>query len=67
MKQIKIKANNKKGYYDFNVGGVIDISYPSSMERRGRVQGNGEICPSLCCEMVLVRLEWRDECIESEN
>ena len=28
-------------------GGVADLSYPASQTRRGRVQGDGEICPTL--------------------
>lgn len=29
------------------VGGVVDLSYPQSKTRRGRVQENGEICPTI--------------------
>lgn len=28
-------------------GGVADLSFPTSKLRRGRVQGNGQICPTL--------------------
>ena len=28
-------------------GGVADLSFPTSKTRRGRVQGDGEICPTL--------------------
>lgn len=31
-------------------GGVADLSYPSSKLRRGRVQGDGWICPALTCQ-----------------
>lgn len=47
QKIIKIKANNSKGYYEYILGGVIDLAYPDSTERRGRVQDKGRICPTL--------------------
>ena len=31
-------------------GGVCDVSYPTSKLRRGRVQGSGDISPTLTCE-----------------
>ena len=54
---LKIKANNKKGYYELNEGGIIDLTYPSSTTRRGRVQDNGEISPSLTVSGELHRIE----------
>lgn len=29
------------------MGGVADLSFPTSKLRRGRVQGDGQICPTL--------------------
>lgn len=43
----KIKQATKKGYIECKVGGLADLSYPSSKSRRGRVQGNGQISPTL--------------------
>ena len=39
-------------------GGVCDVSYPTSKLRRGRVQGGGDISPTLTCESGnIVRVE----------
>lgn len=45
---VVVPANTKSGEQLCEVGGVIDISYPSS-SRRGRVQENGTIAPTLTC------------------
>lgn len=44
---IAIKVATKQGYSLMKSGGVCDISYPSSENRRARVQGQGMICPAL--------------------
>lgn len=44
MSMLKIREANSKGFAEWNVGGVADLSYPSSTTRRGRVQGN---CPAI--------------------
>lgn len=44
---IKIKQATKQGYIECKNGGVADFSFPDSKIRRGRVQGGGEICPTL--------------------
>ena len=54
---IRIKANNKKGFYECVIGGVLDLTYPTSKTRRGRVQGNGNICPTITAEGEIYRLE----------
>lgn len=36
------------GYSEVGVFGCFDWSYTSSKTRRGRVQGGGEICPTIC-------------------
>jgi DNA (cytosine-5)-methyltransferase 1 len=36
-------------------GGVADFSYPTSKLRRGRVQGNGWICPTITATQTGVR------------
>lgn len=41
-----IRQATKKGYIEIKEG-VFDWSYPNSKTRRGRVQGNGMICPTL--------------------
>lgn len=42
-----IKQATKKGYVEISPGGVFDASYPESKTRRGRVQDNGEVSPTL--------------------
>lgn len=42
-----IKQATKKGYIEIPLGGVFDASYPESLTRRGRVQDNGKVSPTL--------------------
>ena len=37
-------------------GGLVDISYPKSNTRRGRVQGGGQLCPTLTTQGEIVRM-----------
>ena len=46
-KKILISQATKKGYIEMEVPGVCDLSYPNSKTRRGRVQENGKISPTL--------------------
>ena len=46
---IKIPQPTKKGYIELPPGSVFDAAYPGSKTRRGRVQGGGQICPTLQC------------------
>lgn len=48
----KIREATKKGYAECIEGGVADLTYPDSNTRRGRVQGNGNICPALTAERI---------------
>ena len=45
--KIAIRQATKKGCIECEIGGVADLSYPESKTRRGRVQENGNICPTL--------------------
>lgn len=45
--KIAIRKATKKGYIECELGGVADLSYPESKTRRGRVQENGQICPTI--------------------
>lgn len=45
--KVLIPQATKKGYIEMMLGGVCDLSYPTSKTRRGRVQGNGTVCPTL--------------------
>ena len=48
--RVMIKQATKQGYIECEVGGVADFSYPDSETRRGRVQDNGNTCPTLTAE-----------------
>ena len=48
--KVMIKQATKQGYAELNFGGVADFSYPSSETRRGRVQGSGNICPTITAQ-----------------
>jgi DNA (cytosine-5)-methyltransferase 1 len=45
--RVAIKQATKKGYIECEVGGVADLSYPTSKTRRGRVQDGGNISPTI--------------------
>ena len=47
LKVIGIKQATKKGYIECELPGCADLSFPNSQYRRGRVQGNGQIVPTL--------------------
>lgn len=47
VKTVAIRQATKKGYIECEIGGVADLSYPESKTRRGRVQENGQICPTI--------------------
>ena len=47
MEKVKIKQATKQGYIECEVGGVADLSFPDSNTRRGRVQENGQVSPTL--------------------
>ena len=44
---INICQATKQGFIFCPVGGVFDSSYPKSKLRRGRVQADGMVCPTL--------------------
>lgn len=45
--KVAIKQATKQGYIECELGGVADLSYPDSKTRRGRVQDNGNTCPTI--------------------
>ena len=49
---ICIKQATKRGFIELGSGerAIVDLSYPRSKTRRGRVQGGGSICPTLTAE-----------------
>lgn len=46
-KVVLIKQATKDGFIPCKVGGCFDSSYPNSKNRRGMVQGDGDIVPTL--------------------
>lgn len=58
MEKVKIKQATKQGYIECEVGGVADLSFPDSNTRRGRVQENGQVSPTLMAgEQDICRIE----------
>ncbi|MFQ7192673.1 MAG: DNA (cytosine-5-)-methyltransferase [Megamonas funiformis] len=58
VKTVAIPQATKKGYIECEVGGVADLSYPDSKTRRGRVQNNGNTCPTITAtETGICRIE----------
>lgn len=56
MKYVKVKQNTKSGFAKCELGGVVDLAYPGSKTRRGRVQG-GWISPTVTTTPSLYRIE----------
>ena len=54
---VKIKQATKQGWILCEVGGVADLSYPKSKLRRGRVQGGGQISPTITSSCGIYRIE----------
>lgn len=56
---VVIPANTADGQQTMELGGVCDLSYPSSKTRRGRVQDGGSVTPALTThtENTLRRIE----------
>ena len=58
QEQIKIRQATEQGYIEMEPGGVADLSYPHSNTRRGRVQDNGTVAPTLTAQNTgIVRIE----------
>ena len=47
MAEVLIKQATKEGVIKCKVGGCFDASYPDSKTRRGRVQNDGDVVPTL--------------------
>lgn len=47
---VLIRQATENGTIPCKLGGIADLNYPESKTRRGRVQGDGEICPTLTTE-----------------
>lgn len=58
MEILRIKQATKQGYVDYKIGGVVDLNYPTSKTRRGRVIEMGDISPTLTTENMPSRIEF---------
>lgn len=47
---VLIRQATENGTIPCKLGGIADLNFPESKTRRGRVQGDGEICPTLTTE-----------------
>lgn len=63
---IRIKQPTKRGYIEVVDGGVVDLTYPSSTTRRGRVQEHGTVSPAVCANGELC-LIWQEKELSYEN
>ena len=63
LEEIEIKQATKEGTIKCKVGGCFDASFPDSTMRRGRVQNNGDVTPTLtagaCEEITYVETRYR--------
>lgn len=64
---VGIKQATKTGYAICEVGGVADFLYPTSTKRRGRVQGNGQICPTITAENTGVCKVEKNYALDEQN
>lgn len=65
---VGIKQATKQGYAVLEIGGVADFLYPTSKLRRGRVQGGGQISPTITAENSGVcRVEKNVKAIDEQN
>lgn len=66
---VGIKQATARGYAVMEVGGVADFLYPTSKLRRGRVQGGGQISPTITSENTGVcKVEMNDiKAIDEQN
>lgn len=65
METLRIPQAVKRGWIECPVGGCFDWSFPSSRLRRGRVQGGGDLCPTLTSQgmsiYVFEKVEYEEE------
>lgn len=57
METVNIKQATKDGYIECELGGIADLSYPTSKTRRGRVIDRGNTCPTLQTDGDVCRIE----------
>lgn len=65
--KIRIKQATKQGWIEMENNTIADLSYPDSKIRRGRVQGGGNICPTLTCGGNAIHRIYRKETEKMAN
>ena len=66
--KVAIPQATKQGYIECEIGGVVDLSYPNSKTRRGRVQMGGSVSPTITAESNgLCRIEPRIGALRGRN
>lgn len=55
--KVAVKQATKQGYIECEIGGVADLSYPSSKLRRGRVQENGNVSLIITTQTGVCKIE----------
>lgn len=65
---VSVKQATKEGYIKCELPGVADLSYPGSTTRRGRVQENGTVSPTLTAAQTgICKLEKTNEVLQVGN
>lgn len=65
---VSVKQATKDGYIKCDLPGVADLSYPGSTTRRGRVQENGTVSPTLTASQTgICKLEKTNEVLQIGN
>lgn len=57
LRKLRIRQATEKGYIEVPEGGVFDGTYATSLTRRGRVQGGGDISPTVTASGEIYRYE----------
>lgn len=59
--KIKIRQATKLGYIEMIPGGVADLSFPTSKTRRGRVEEEGALAPTITTTGGLYKMDYDKE------
>ena len=53
---IYVKDNTEKGYKELDTGGIVNLYYPESLTKRGRVQTRPRVCPTIAVDGILMQM-----------
>ena len=66
--KVAIRQATKQGYIECEIGGVADLFYPDSKTRRGRVQNNGNVSPTITAtETGICRIELKERFFKQDD